>query len=136
MEKIKGKMNMPVYLGLSILEISKTLMYEFWYDYIKPKYQDNAKLCYMDTDSFIKGTRKHVIKQRLKFSDYKDCLLNNKIILKSQQRFKSEAHNVYTEEVNKIALSSNDDKRLQTFDRITSYPYGPSVGKVCKTQMC
>ena len=53
MKKIKVKMNKTVYLGLSILEISKTLMYEFWYDYIKPKYQDNAKLCYMDTDSFI-----------------------------------------------------------------------------------
>ena len=53
MKKIKVKMNKPVYLGLSILEISKTLMYEFWYEYIKPKYQDNAKLCYMDTDSFI-----------------------------------------------------------------------------------
>ena len=46
-------MNKPVYLELSILEISKILMSEFWYDYIKPKYQDNAKLCYMDTDSFI-----------------------------------------------------------------------------------
>ena len=53
MKKIKVKINKPVYLGLSILEISKTLMYEFWYDYIKPKYQDNAKLCYMDTNSFI-----------------------------------------------------------------------------------
>ena len=53
MKKIKVKMNKPVYLGLSILEICKTLMYEFWYDYIKPKYQNNAKLCYMDTDSFI-----------------------------------------------------------------------------------
>ena len=52
-KKIKVKMNKPVYLGLSILEISKTLMYEFWYDYIKPKYQNNAKLCYVDTDSFI-----------------------------------------------------------------------------------
>ena len=52
MKKIKVKMN-NVYLDLSILEISKTLMYEFWYDYIKPKYQNNAKLCYMDTDSFI-----------------------------------------------------------------------------------
>ena len=48
MKKIKVKMNKPVYLGLSILEISKTLMYEFWYDYVKPKYQNNAKLCYMD----------------------------------------------------------------------------------------
>ena len=53
MKKIKVKMNKPVLLGLSIVEVSKTLMYEFWYDYIKPKYQDNAKLCYMDTDSFI-----------------------------------------------------------------------------------
>ena len=53
MKKIKVKMNKPVYLGLSILEISKTLTYKFWYDYIKPKYQNNAKLCYMDTGSFI-----------------------------------------------------------------------------------
>ena len=192
MKKIKVKMNEPVYLGLSISEISKTLTYEFWYDYIKPKYQNNAKLCYMGTDSFIiniktedfyegiandvekrfdtsnyeanrplpkgknkkviilmkdelgekimtefaalrpktysylmddgnsdkkaRGTKKRVIKRTLKFNGYKDCLLKNEIILKSQQRFKSEAHNVYTEEVNKIAISSNDDKRLQTFD--------------------
>ena len=53
MKKIKFKMNKPVYLGLSILEISKKLMPEFWYDCIKPKYQDNAKLCYMDTDILI-----------------------------------------------------------------------------------
>ena len=46
-------MNKPVYLGLSILDISKTLVYEFWYGYTKPKYQDNAKLSYTDTDSFI-----------------------------------------------------------------------------------
>ena len=52
-KKIKVKMNKPVYLGLSILEISKTLIYEFWYDYIKLIYQNNAKLCQMDTDSFI-----------------------------------------------------------------------------------
>ena len=53
MKKTKVKMNKPVYLGFSILEISKTLMYEFWYDQIKLKYQNNAKMCYMDTDSFI-----------------------------------------------------------------------------------
>ena len=53
MNKIKVKMNKPVYLGLSILEINKTVMYEFSHDYGKPKYQDNAKLCYIDTGSFI-----------------------------------------------------------------------------------
>ena len=69
------------------------------------------------------------------FNDDKDCLLNNEIMLKSQERFNIEAHNIYTEEINKISLSSNDDKRLQTYDRITSYPYGASVGKVCKTEL-
>ena len=160
---------------------------------MKPKYDDNVKLCYMDTDSFImriktedfygdiandvekrfdtsnyevdrplpkgknkksdwinedelggkiitefvalrpktysyltndckedrkaKGIKKCVIKRVTKFNDYKDCLLNDKVVLRSQQRFKSGRHNVYTENVNKIALSSNDDK-------ITTYPYG------------
>ena len=86
-------------------------------------------------DKKAKGTKKCAIKRRLKFSDYRDCLLKNEIILKSQQRFKSERHDVYTEEVNKIALRSNGDKRLQTFDRITSYPYGTSAEKVCKTEL-
>ena len=53
MKKFKAKMNKPIYLGLAILDISKTLMYKFWYGYMKPKYGDNVKLCYMDTDSFI-----------------------------------------------------------------------------------
>ena len=53
MKKTKVKMNKPIYLGLSILEISKILMYEFWYDYRKPKYGNDVKLCYMDTDSFV-----------------------------------------------------------------------------------
>ena len=69
----------------------------------------------------------------LKFNDYKNCVLNNNV-LKSQQRFKSEVYNVCTEEVNKIPLSSNDDKRLQTYDKITTYPYRTSAGKVCKTE--
>ena len=194
-------------------------MYEFWYGYLKPKYGDRIKLCYMDPDSLIpmiktedfyrdiandvekrfdtsnykvdrplptgknkkviglmkdelkgrimtefvalrpktyaqqiddygdndddddiklkkaKGTMKSVIKRVLKFNDYQNCLLNNKVVLKLQQRFKNERHKVYTEEVNKIALSSIDDKTLQTFDKITTYPYGTSVGRVCKTQL-
>ena len=81
------------------------------------------------------GTKKCVMKIILKFNDYKNCLLNNETILKSQQRFKSEAHNTYTQEINKIALRSNDDKRLETFDRITLYLYGTSVEKVCKTEL-
>ena len=200
MKKTKVKMNKPIYLGLSILEISKILMYEFWYDYMKPKYNDSVKLCYMDTDSFImniktedfyndvsndvekrfdtsndevdrplptgknkkviglmkdelggriitefvalrpktysyltddfkedkkaKGTKKCVIKKMIKFDEFKKCLLNGEVELKSQQRFKSKGHDVYTENVNKIVLSSNDDKRLIAPDKITSYPYG------------
>ena len=53
MKKTKVKMSKPISLGLSILEISKILMYGFWYDYMKPKYNDNVRLCYMDTDSFV-----------------------------------------------------------------------------------
>ena len=200
MKKTKVKMNKLIYLGLSILEISKILMYEFWYDYMKPKYGNNVKLCYMDSDSFImniktndfyediandvgnrfdtsnyevnrplpmgknkkvidlmkdelgetiiakfvtlrpktysyltndgkedkkaKGTKKCVIKKMIKFNDYKKCLLNDEVIFKSQQRFISKKHYVYTENINKIALSNDDDKRIVSSDKITSYPYG------------
>ena len=200
MKKTKVKMNKPIYLGLSILEISKTLMYKFWYDYMTPKYNDNVKLWYMDTDSFImniktnyfykdifsdvenrfdtsnyevnrplptgrnkkiiglmkdelggkiitefvtlkpktysfvtddgkedkkaKGTKKCVIKKKIKFNDYKKCLFSDELILKSQQRFISKKHDVYTENVNKIALSNNDDKRTVSSNKISSYPYG------------
>ena len=60
---------------------------------------------------------------------------NDKIILKSQQRFKSDHHIVYTDKVNKIALSSNDDKRLQTYDRIKTYPYETNAFKVCESEV-
>ena len=200
MKRKKVKMNKPIYLGLSILGVSKLLMYEFWYDYMKPKYGDNVKLCFMDTDSFImnlktedfykdidndvekrfdtsnyecdrplptgknkkviglmkdelggrvitefvalrpktysyltddckedkkaKGTKKCVIKRMIKFGDYKNCLLNGEVMLKSQQRFISKGDDVHTENINKIALSSNDDKRIVSLDKITSYRYG------------
>ena len=71
----------------------------------------------------VKGIKKCIIKRKLMFKIYKDCQSNDEIIQKSQQRFKSDYHNVYTEQINKIALSSNDDKRLQTFHEITTYPY-------------
>ena len=83
----------------------------------------------------VNGTKKCVIKRILKFNDYEECLFNKKIILKSQQRFKIDYHNVYTEQINKIALSSKDDKRLETFDKITMYPYGTIALKVCKSEM-
>ena len=200
MKKTKVKMNKPIYLGLSILEASKILMYEFWYDNMKPKYNDNVKLCYMDTDSFImniktndfyedfandvenrfdtsnyevnrplpigknkkviglmkdepggkiitefvnlrpktysyltddgkedkkaKGTKKCVIKKMIKFNDYKKYLLNDEVILKPQQRLISKKHDVYTKNINQIALSNNDDKRIVPSNKITSYPYG------------
>ena len=60
----------------------------------------------------------------IKFNDYKNCLLKDEMILKSQQRFKSKGHNRHTENINKIALSNNDDKRIVSSDKITSYPYG------------
>ena len=69
------------------------------------------------------------------FENYRESLFNSKAIIKSQQRFKSVHHKVHTEEINKIALSGNDDKLLQTFDRITTYPYGTNAFKVCESEI-
>ena len=82
-----------------------------------------------------KGTKKCVIKQKRKFKNYKDYLIYGKTVYKSQQKFKSYNHDVYTEEVSKIALSANEDKRLQTYDRIKTYPYGTNAFKVCESKM-
>ena len=83
------------------------------YSYLTDDCKENKK---------AKGTKKSVIKRMIKFDDYKKCLLNGEVILKSQQRFKSKGRDVYTENINKIALRSNDDKRLTASDKIASYP--------------
>ena len=82
-----------------------------------------------------KGTKKCIIKRELMFENYRESLFDDKIILRSQQRFRSDHHRVYTEEVNKIAQSSNDDKRIQTYDKTTTYPHGTPVIKVCENEM-
>ena len=81
MNKMKVKMNKPIYLGLSILDISKILMYEFWYDYMKPKYNDNIKLCYMDTDSFV---------MKIKTEDFYKDISND-----AEKRFVTSNYEVY-----------------------------------------
>ena len=80
---------------------------------------DNGK-----EDKNAKGTKKCVIKKMIKFNDCKKCLLNNEVILKSQQRYISKKHDICTEDINKIALSNDDDKRIASSNKITSYPYG------------
>ena len=75
-------------------------------------------------DKKAEGTKMCVIKRIIKVDDYKNCLLSDEILLKSQQRFISKKHDVYTEDINKIALSNDDDKRIVSSDKITSYPYG------------
>ena len=91
----------------------------------------------MDDDSEkkkAKRTKKHVIKCEPMFKII-ECLFNGKVLLKLQQRFKSDPHKVYTEELNKIALSSGDNKRLPTFDGIESFPYGTNAFKVSERKM-
>ena len=84
----------------------------------------------------LKEQNKCVTKRRLMFENYRDSLFNNKIVItRSQFRFKSDHYNVYTEEINKIVLNSSDNKRLQTFDGITTYPYDGNAFKVCENGM-
>ena len=92
----------------------------------------------MDNDSEkrkAKGTKKAVIKRLIKYESYIDSLYNGTVILRSQQRFKSDHHKLYTEEVNKVALSSNDDERLQAFDRIIPFPHTTNAFKVSESKM-
>ena len=92
----------------------------------------------MDNESENKKAevvKRCIVKRRLMFENYKDSLFNNKTIMRSQLRFKNDHHNVYTEEVNKIALNSSDDKKLQTFDRFTTYLNGTNAFKECESEM-
>ena len=82
-----------------------------------------------------KGTKKYIAKRELMFENHVDALFNDEIIIKPQQKFRSDHHRVYTEEVNKIALSSNDDKRIQAFDKVTTFLYGTNVFKVYENEI-
>ena len=75
-------------------------------------------------DKKAKGTKKCIIKRMIKFNDYKNCLLKDKVLLKSQQSLISKKLDVYIEDINKVALSNNNDKRIVSSDKITSYLYG------------
>ena len=113
-------------------ELGGKIMKKFWalraktYAYLMDDASENKK---------AKGTKICVIKRKTMFENYTDSFFNNNTILQSQLRLKSNHHDLYTGEVNKIALSSNDDKRLQTSDRITTYPYGTNAFKVCESEM-
>ena len=92
----------------------------------------------MDDDSKkkkAKGTNKCIIKHILKFSDYYDSIFENKNMVTSQQRFTNDHHTIYTEKINKIAISSNDDKRIQAYDKVKAYPYGTSVFEICEIEI-
>ena len=71
----------------------------------------------------------------MKFQDYKGCLKNNKTIMRSQQRFMSQIHSVFTEKVNKITLIDNNDKTIQMLDRVISYFFGTVPQRVCKAKL-
>ena len=199
MGKVRVKMNTPMYLGQAILDLSKTIMYKFHYDYMKKRYSEkNLKLLYMDTDSLVyniktedfykdiaedvetrfdtsgyeldrplligknkkvislmkdelggkimkefislrpkmysyrvgsdepkkcKGIKKCVVKITISFEDYKRCLFEGASIHRSQMMFRSRQHKVKTFEVNKLALSREDDKRI-SIDGIASLAMG------------
>ena len=88
-----------------------------------------------NTDKKAKGTKIYVIKRCIIFDNYAECLKKGKKILRSQQTFKSDGHDVYTEEINKVALLHDDDKRLISYYGITTYPHGIGVGLLCKQEL-
>ena len=104
------------------------------YSFLIDEYRDEDYEKNRIVNKKAKGTKKCVIKREILFNNYIDSLFKNKVLYISQQRFRSDHHKVYTEEVNKIALSSNDDKRIQKIDKVTTYPYGTKVFKVCENE--
>jgi hypothetical protein len=206
MKRTKLFYNKPIYLGMSILDCSKTVMYDFHYNYIKNKYDDRAKLLFTDTDSLAyeiktedfyadiaddvksrfdtsdypknhpsgietgvnkkvlgmfkdeaagkqieefvglraklysykmasdssgsvehkkcKGIKKNVVKKTITHDDYKECLFTKKEQLRKMNVIRSHRHDIYTEEVNKVALSADDDKRVIMEDGIHTLAYG------------
>ena len=112
-------------IGLMKDELGGEIMEEFVG--LRPKYcsylMNTSKV-----DKKSKGTKECVIKRRLIFNNYLECLEEKKKISRSQQRFKSDEHDGYTEEINKVTLSYNDDKRLISYNGIKAYPYGIGAG--------
>ena len=96
------------------------------------KYDENGKT---KEKKKPKGTKECVIKNDLTFEAYKSSVLKNKIILRSQQQFKIDNHSVFTEVINEIEISSNDDKRIQDLDGIATHAYGTPPTKVCESEM-
>ena len=133
MKKTEVKMSKLIYIGQAILDLSKTLMYEFWYNYIKPKYGDKARLCYMDTDSFVMNIKTEDFYKNIA-SDV-ERWFDPSNYDKKDNRLLPIGKNKKVIEVNKIAPSSNDDKRMQTYDKVTTYPYGTNAFKVCENEM-
>ena len=105
------------------------------YSFLIDEYTDEDYENNIIVNKKAKGTKICVVKREILFNNYLDSLFKNKVLYRSQQRFRSDHHKVYTGEVNKIALSSNDGKRIQTVDRVTTYPYGTNVFKVCENEM-
>ena len=129
-------------IGLFKDELGGKIMVEFCA--IRPKVYAYLINGYNDNDDYhkekiinkkAKGIKKCVTKRRIMFENYTNYLLNEQIILKSQKTLKSDNHDEYTVKNNKIALNGDDDKRLQTFDRITTYPHGANSFKVCESKM-
>ena len=130
MKKVEVKMNKPIYLGQAILDISKTLMYEFWYDYIKPMYSDKAKLCYTDTDSLV---------IHIKTEDfYKDIANDVERLFDTSNYDEKDSRPLLIGKNKKVIGKFKDElggKIMTEFDKVTTFPYETNEFKVCEGEM-